>query len=126
MNERKVLSDESIDMTDTAESPDQFDKQHEYERVVIYDGPTNSNLSFGSSLVEHFSSEEFLIFIDRCESCLAVRLRLTSRVCSKSFYGDADQSIGSGSRSQNPCQLQWQSVRQQNRAGDSREYPHLL
>jgi hypothetical protein len=45
-----------------------FEKKHRFLREVIYAGLTNLNTGFDAPLVEHFSPEEFLIVIDRCES----------------------------------------------------------
>jgi hypothetical protein len=52
----------------TPESMLKFEREHQYEREVLYAGLTNRNTGFDSPLVEHFSPEDFLIVIDRCES----------------------------------------------------------
>jgi hypothetical protein len=52
----------------TSESQLRFEREHRYEREVLYAGLTNLNTGFDSPLVEHFSPEDFLIVIDRCES----------------------------------------------------------
>jgi hypothetical protein len=52
----------------TPEANLKFEREHQYEREVLYAGLTNLNTGFDSPLVEHFSPEEFLIVIDRCEA----------------------------------------------------------
>jgi hypothetical protein len=53
---------------DTPESKLKFEQENQFEREVLYAGLTNLNTGFDSPLVEHFSPEEFLIVIDRCDS----------------------------------------------------------
>jgi hypothetical protein len=71
-------------MTDTPESPDDFERiladwdspesnlkfeqENRFEREVLYAGLTDQNTGFDSDLIGHFSPEDFLIVIDRCES----------------------------------------------------------
>jgi hypothetical protein len=53
---------------DTPESKLKFEQENQFEREVLYAGLTNLNTGFDSPLVEHFSPEDCLIVIDRCES----------------------------------------------------------
>jgi hypothetical protein len=71
-------------MTETPESPDDFErmltewdtpesklrdeKENQFEREVLYAGLRDLNTGFDSDLIGHFSPEDFLIVIDRCES----------------------------------------------------------
>jgi hypothetical protein len=52
----------------TLEAKLKFERKHQYEREVLYAGLANLNTGFDSPLVGHFSPEDFLIVIDRCES----------------------------------------------------------
>ena len=52
----------------TPEAKLKFERERQYEREVLFAGLTNLNTGFDSPLVDHFSPEEFLIVIDRCES----------------------------------------------------------
>jgi hypothetical protein len=70
-------------MTDTPESPDDFERiladwdspesnlkfeqENRFEREVLYAGLADLNTGFDSDLIGHFSPEEFLTVIDRCE-----------------------------------------------------------
>ena len=58
---------------DTPESKLKFEKEHRFLRDVIYAGLTDLNTGFDSPLIGHFSPEDFLTVIDRCES-LNVRI----------------------------------------------------
>jgi hypothetical protein len=76
-------------MTDTPQSPDDFERmvaewdtpesklksenENRFLREVIYAGLTDLNIGFDSALIGHFSPEDFLTVIDRCES-LYVRI----------------------------------------------------
>jgi hypothetical protein len=53
---------------DTPESKPKFEQENRFEREVIYAGLTDLNTGFDSDLIGHFSPEDFLIVIDRCES----------------------------------------------------------
>jgi hypothetical protein len=71
-------------VTDKQESPDwleqmfadmntpeanlKFERRHRYQREVLHAGLANLNTGFDSPLIQHFSPDEFLIVIDRCES----------------------------------------------------------
>ncbi len=52
----------------TPEAKLKFERKHQYEREVLYAGLTNLNTGFDSPLISHFSPEDFLTVIDRCES----------------------------------------------------------
>jgi hypothetical protein len=52
----------------TPESKLKFDQKNRFEREVIYAGLTDLNTGFDSDLIGHFSPEDFLIVIDRCEA----------------------------------------------------------
>jgi hypothetical protein len=58
---------------DTLEWKLKFDEDHRFVRDVIYAGLTDLNTGFDSPLICHFSPEDFLTMIDRCES-LSVRI----------------------------------------------------
>jgi hypothetical protein len=58
---------------DTLEWKLKFDEDHRFVRDVIYAGLTDLNTGFDSPLICHFSPEDFLTMIDRCES-LNVRI----------------------------------------------------
>ncbi len=58
---------------DTPESKLKFEEEHRFLRDVIYAGLTDLNTGFDSPLIGHFSPEDFLTVIDRCES-LNVRI----------------------------------------------------
>jgi hypothetical protein len=45
-----------------------FEEDHRFLREVIYAGLTDLNTGFDSTLIAHFSPENFLTVIDRCES----------------------------------------------------------
>jgi hypothetical protein len=45
-----------------------FKKVRAVLREVIYTGLTDLNTGFDSALIGHFSAEDFLIVIDRCEA----------------------------------------------------------
>jgi hypothetical protein len=53
---------------DTPESQLKFEQENRFEREVIFAGLTDLNTGFDSDLIGHFSPEDFLIVIDRCES----------------------------------------------------------
>jgi hypothetical protein len=57
----------------TPESGLRSEKEDRFLREVIYAGLTDLNTGFDSPLIGHFSPENFLIVIDRCES-LSVRI----------------------------------------------------
>jgi hypothetical protein len=42
--------------------------EHRFKREVIYVGLTDLNTGFDSDLIGHFSPEDFLTELDRCES----------------------------------------------------------
>jgi hypothetical protein len=44
-----------------------FDEDHRFLREVIYAGLTDLNAGFDSPLICHFSPEDFLTVMDRCE-----------------------------------------------------------
>ena len=50
-----------------------FEEDHRFLREVIYAGLTDLNAGFDSPLICHFSPEDFLTMMDRCES-LKVRV----------------------------------------------------
>jgi hypothetical protein len=52
----------------TPEARLKFERKHQYQREVLYAGLTNLNTGFDSVSISHFSPEDFLIVIDRCES----------------------------------------------------------
>jgi hypothetical protein len=52
----------------TPESKLRFEKEDRFLREVIYAGLTDLNTGFDSPLIGHFSPEDFLIVIDRCEA----------------------------------------------------------
>jgi hypothetical protein len=52
----------------TPESKLRFEKEDRFMREVIYAGLTDLNTGFDSPLIGHFSPEDFLIVIDRCEA----------------------------------------------------------
>jgi hypothetical protein len=54
--------------SDTPESKLKFEEEHRFLREVIYAGLTDLNTGFDSTLIGHFSPEDFLIVIRRCES----------------------------------------------------------
>jgi hypothetical protein len=58
---------------DTPESKLKLEQEDRFLREVIYDGLTDLNTGFDSPLIGHFSPEDFLTVIDRCES-LNVRI----------------------------------------------------
>jgi len=76
-------------MTDKQESPDEFERmfaelntsesklkseqERQFKREVLYAGLKDLNTGFDSPLIGHFSPEDFLIVIHRCES-LKVRI----------------------------------------------------
>jgi hypothetical protein len=53
---------------DTPESKLKFEQENQFEREILYAGLTDLNTGFDSNLIGHFSPEDFLIVIDRCES----------------------------------------------------------
>jgi hypothetical protein len=53
---------------DTPESKLRSEKEDRFLREVIYAGLTDPNTGFDSPLIGHFSPEDFLIVIGRCES----------------------------------------------------------
>jgi hypothetical protein len=53
---------------DTPESKLKLEQEDRFLREVIYDGLTDLNTGFDSPLIGHFSPEDFLTVIDRCES----------------------------------------------------------
>jgi hypothetical protein len=53
---------------DTPEWKLRSEKEHRFMLEVIYAGLTDLNTGFDSPLIGHFSPEDFLIVIDRCES----------------------------------------------------------
>jgi hypothetical protein len=53
---------------DTPESKAKFEEDHRFLREVIYAGLTDLNTGFDSPLIGHFSPEDFLTVIDRCEA----------------------------------------------------------
>jgi hypothetical protein len=53
---------------DSPESKLKFEQSHRFLRRVIYAGLKDLNTGFDSPLACHFSPEDFLIVIDRCES----------------------------------------------------------
>ena len=53
---------------DTPESKLKFEKENRFLRDVIYAGLTDLNTGFDSPLIGHFSPEDFLTVINRCES----------------------------------------------------------
>jgi hypothetical protein len=57
----------------TPESKLRSEKEDRFLREVVYAGFTDLNTGFDSPLIGHFSPEDFLIVIDRCES-LSVRI----------------------------------------------------
>jgi hypothetical protein len=57
----------------TPESQLKFEEDHRFLREVIYAGFKDLNTGFDSPLIGHFSPEDFLIVIHRCES-LNVRI----------------------------------------------------
>jgi hypothetical protein len=52
----------------TPEWEAKFEEEHRFLREVIYAGLTDLNTGFDSPLIGHFSPEDFLTVIDRCES----------------------------------------------------------
>ena len=58
---------------DTPERKLKFEEDHRFLLEVIYAGLTDLNTGFDSPLIYHFSPEDFLTVIDRCES-LKVRV----------------------------------------------------
>ena len=52
----------------TPESKLRSEKENRFKREVIYAGLTDLNTGFDSPLIGHFSPEDFVIVIDRCES----------------------------------------------------------
>jgi hypothetical protein len=58
---------------DTPESKLKFEEENRFLREVIYAGLTDLNRGLDSPLIGHFSPEDFLTVIDRCES-LNVRI----------------------------------------------------
>jgi hypothetical protein len=52
----------------TPESKLRFEKEDRFLREVIYAGLTDLNTGFDSPLIGHFSPEDFLVVIDRCEA----------------------------------------------------------
>jgi hypothetical protein len=52
----------------TPESKLKFEQENRFEREVLYAGLADLNTGFDSDLVRHFSPEDFLIVIDRCEA----------------------------------------------------------
>jgi hypothetical protein len=76
-------------MTDNRELPDEFEQmfaelntpesmlkseqEHQFKREVLYAGLKDLNTGFDSLLIGHFSPEDFLVVIRRCES-LKVRI----------------------------------------------------
>jgi hypothetical protein len=53
---------------DTPESKSKFEQYRRFLRRVIYAGLKDLNTGFDSPLICHFSPEDFLTVIDRCES----------------------------------------------------------
>lgn len=53
--------------SDHPESQLKFDEDHRFLREVVYAGFKDLNTGFDSSLIGHFSPEDFLVVIDRCE-----------------------------------------------------------
>lgn len=58
---------------DTAEWKLKFAQDHQFLREVVYVDLPDLNTGFDSPDIGHFSPEDFLVIIDRCES-LGVRL----------------------------------------------------
>jgi hypothetical protein len=58
---------------DIPESKLKFEEQNRFLRQTIYSGLTDLNRGFDSPLIGHFSPEDFLTVIDRCEA-LNVRI----------------------------------------------------
>jgi hypothetical protein len=58
---------------DTPESKLKFEEEHRFLQEVIYVGLKDLNTGFDSPLIGHFSPEDFLIVIHRCEA-LHVRM----------------------------------------------------
>jgi hypothetical protein len=58
---------------DTPESKLKFEEEHRFLREVIYAGLKDLNTGFDSPMIGHFSPQDFLIVIHRCES-LNVRI----------------------------------------------------
>ena len=52
----------------TPEAKLKFEQSHRFLREVIYAGLTNLNTGFDSESISHFSPQDFLTVIDRCES----------------------------------------------------------
>jgi hypothetical protein len=52
----------------TPESKLRSEKEDRFLQEVIYTGLTDLNTGFDSPLIGHFSPEEFLIVLDRCEA----------------------------------------------------------
>jgi hypothetical protein len=55
------------------ESKLKFERKNQFEREVLYAGLPDLNTGFDSDLIGHFSPEDFLTVIDRCEP-LAVQV----------------------------------------------------
>jgi hypothetical protein len=53
---------------DTPESTLKFEEDNRFLREVIYAGLRDLNTGFDSPQIGHFSPDDFLIIIDRCES----------------------------------------------------------
>jgi hypothetical protein len=53
---------------DTPEWKLKFEEDHRFLREVIYAGLTDLNTGFDSPMIGHFSPEDFLTVIDRCEA----------------------------------------------------------
>jgi hypothetical protein len=53
---------------DTPEWKLRFEQENQFEREVLFAGLTNLNTGFDSPLIGHFSPEDFLVVVDRCES----------------------------------------------------------
>jgi hypothetical protein len=76
----------------TPESKLRFEQSRRFLRRVIYAGLKDLNTGFDSPLICHFSPEDFLIVIDRCES-LGVEV-----IGVEVFTTDAERPIRRGSK----------------------------
>jgi hypothetical protein len=59
--------EQNREASDHPESQLKFDEDHRFLREVVYAGFKDLNTGFDSSLIGHFSPEDFLVVIDRCE-----------------------------------------------------------
>jgi hypothetical protein len=76
MTDNRELRDEFERMfaeLNTPESKLKSEQERQFKREVLYAGLKDLNTGFDSPLIGHFSPEDFLIVIDRCES-LKVRI----------------------------------------------------